>query len=174
MFREQSLEKQLESSAVIRFQDCDPFRHLNNARYVDYFMNAREDQVAQYYDFHIFDVAQQTNHGWVVTRNHTAYLSPAMMQEQVLIRTQLVHMTGKNLVVEGQMLDKAAQRLKAVTWIEFTFVNMLTGRSAEHPEDMMQFFGNVVVEDVFTPDGFNRRVDELKAQFRRQPVPEGS
>ena len=26
-----------ESEVVIRFPDCDPFRHLNNSRYVDYF-----------------------------------------------------------------------------------------------------------------------------------------
>jgi acyl-CoA thioester hydrolase len=30
------LSKELESTAVIRFQDCDPFGHLNNARYIDY------------------------------------------------------------------------------------------------------------------------------------------
>ena len=35
----------LSSTAIIRFQDCDPYSHLNNGRYLDYFMNAREDQV---------------------------------------------------------------------------------------------------------------------------------
>jgi len=39
--------KLTESRAIIRFQDCDPLRHLNNAKYFDYFYNAREDQVAQ-------------------------------------------------------------------------------------------------------------------------------
>ena len=31
------LKKELESEAFIAFGDCDPFRHLNNARYIDYF-----------------------------------------------------------------------------------------------------------------------------------------
>ena len=31
---------------TVRFQDCDPFGHLNNARYIDYFLNARQDQIA--------------------------------------------------------------------------------------------------------------------------------
>ncbi len=33
--------KEPETQIVIRFQDCDPFGHLNNARYIDYFVNAR-------------------------------------------------------------------------------------------------------------------------------------
>jgi len=36
--------KILQSTYQVRFQDSDPFRHLNNARYLDYFVNAREDQ----------------------------------------------------------------------------------------------------------------------------------
>ncbi len=89
----EALPRLLESAATIRFHDCDPFRHLNNARYIDYFMVAREDQLAQFYNFRIFDAAQLNNHGWVVTKTKIAYLAPAMMQEQVIIRTQLIHMS---------------------------------------------------------------------------------
>ena len=32
------MEKVLKSRAKVRFQDCDPFNHLNNARYIDYFL----------------------------------------------------------------------------------------------------------------------------------------
>ncbi len=31
--------KQTTSQSVIRFQDCDPMRHLNNAKYFDYFFH---------------------------------------------------------------------------------------------------------------------------------------
>ncbi|MCA0456891.1 MAG: acyl-CoA thioesterase [Chloroflexi bacterium] len=163
------LPKELESSTVIRFQDCDPFGHLNNARYIDYFMNAREDHLRDYYGFNIFEVGQKMQQGWVVTKNQLAYLAPAMVQEEVLIRTALIRMTESVLVVEGLMFDKAARRLKAVSWIEFTFVSLQTGRTTQHPEEFMSRFGAVVVGDVFTADGFNGRVDALKAQYRRQP-----
>lgn len=166
MIGQPALPKELQSTAVIRFQDCDPFRHLNNARYTDYFMNAREDQLKEFYHFNIFDVAQETNHGWVVSKTHIAYLFPAMMQETVLIRTQLIQMTDTILVVEGVMLDEAASRPKAVSWIEFTFVNLATGRPAKHSEEFMGSFGPVVVEGHFTTDGFNARVGEIKAHYR--------
>jgi len=166
------LAKELESTTMIRFQDCDPFQHLNNSRYIDYFMNAREDQLNQFYDSRIFEVFQQTGHSWVVTKNQIAYLAPAVMLEQVVIRTQLIQMTENILVVEGIMLDKAGHRLKAVAWIEFTFISLLNGRTANHPEDFMNAFRPARVDGIFELDGFNRRVDALKAQFRKQPVPQ--
>ena len=43
MTTEQTLPKELESEVVARFQDCDPFGHLNNARYMDYFINIPAD-----------------------------------------------------------------------------------------------------------------------------------
>ncbi len=174
MTAELTLPKELETTAVVRFQDCDPFQHLNNARYVDYFMNAREDQLKQFYNFDIFKETQRTGQGWVVTKNQLAYLFPAAVQEQVLIRTCLVKMTESVLVVEGLMFDAAGKRLKAVSWIEFTYVSLQTGRSTHHPDEFMTMFHPVVIEDVYTPDGFNQRVDALKAHYRRQPTPEPS
>src|SRR5262249_44991377 len=103
-------------------------------------------------------------------KTQIAYLAPAVMQEQLLIRTRLIRMTESTLVVEGFMLDKDARRLKSVCWIEFTFVSLQTGRTTRHPDEMMNFFQSVVVEDIITPEGFNARVDELKAEFRK-PAP---
>jgi YbgC/YbaW family acyl-CoA thioester hydrolase len=94
MFTDQTLPKELESTAVIRFQDCDPYRHLNNARYIDYFMNARQDQLEQFYDFDIFNA--DANHAWVVSKTQIAYLTPATMLEQVMIRTCLLLAGGKH------------------------------------------------------------------------------
>ncbi|MBA3874195.1 MAG: acyl-CoA thioesterase [Anaerolineae bacterium] len=168
---ELALPKDLESTAIIRFQDCDPFQHLNNARYIDYFMNAREDHLKHFYHFDIFKETQRTQQGWVVTKNQLAYLSPASVQEEVLIRTRLIHMTPSVLVVEGLMLDAAAKRLKAVAWIEFTYVSLQTGRTTTHPDEFMSMFRPVVIEAAYSPDGFNQRIDALKAEFRRQPVP---
>lgn len=34
-----------KSTAKIRFIDCDPIGHLNNSKYLDYMLNAREDHV---------------------------------------------------------------------------------------------------------------------------------
>ena len=47
------LPNKLQSAVKIRFQDCDPFNHLNNAAYLNYFVNAREDQISKHYGIDI-------------------------------------------------------------------------------------------------------------------------
>lgn len=159
--------KELESTASVRFQDCDPYGHLNNARYVDYFMNARQDQLLQFYHFDIFGVGRELNKGWVVTKSQLSYLLPAFMQEKVLIRTRLIRVTDKTLLVEGLMLDQEVKHLKAVVWIEFAFVDLGNGRTAKHPDEMMQFLTLAVYDAEDIDNSFDQRVLELKAYFRR-------
>jgi acyl-CoA thioester hydrolase len=162
MYPNQPLPQELESTAVIRFQDCDPYSHLNNARYIDYFMNARQDQVAHAYDFHIFDYGRQTNQGWVVSQTHIAYLSPAMLMETVQIRTRLIHLSQSGIVIEGVMLNAEGNRVKALSWVEFTFVSLLTGRPTHHPPHQKAHIR-------FSQDGFNHRVQAIKSHYRRRP-----
>src|SRR6188768_1364421 len=87
----------LRSTAIIRFQDCDPYAHLNNGRYLDYFMNAREDQLVKEYDFNIYEYSRTTGLGWVVTQNQISYLRPALLMEEVTVESQLIEIKGKFL-----------------------------------------------------------------------------
>ncbi len=43
------MNKTPHSLYTIRFTDCDPFGHLNNGRYIDYLLNAREDHLKTEY-----------------------------------------------------------------------------------------------------------------------------
>jgi acyl-CoA thioester hydrolase len=141
---------------------------LNNARYINYFMNAREDQISRYYDFNLFAVAQEEQKNWVVTRNQIAYLAPAGIMEEVRIITRLIRATETSLMVEGVMVDTAGKRVKSVSWMEFTFVSLASGRPARHSEEMMALFRAVVVDEMETAAGFEQRVQDLKAAYRGQ------
>jgi acyl-CoA thioester hydrolase len=68
--------RSFESEALVRFSDCDPLNHLNNARYFDYFMNAREDHLLKGAGFSLYEAAQERGVGWVVGSHHIAYLGP--------------------------------------------------------------------------------------------------
>src|SRR5215212_4691703 len=105
-----NLPTQLDSIATIRFQDCDPFRHLNNARYVDYFINARTDQVLEHYGLELIRDGQTES--WVVNKSKLAFIAPATLGEKVLIRTRLIGASDKTLTVEGIMLNEEGRRLK--------------------------------------------------------------
>ncbi|MBX3082589.1 MAG: acyl-CoA thioesterase [Anaerolineae bacterium] len=155
------LTKVPESTLVARFQDCDPFGHLNNARYIDYFLNAREEHLAAHYGLHLYEHTKQTSEGWVVTNTQISYLRPVGVMEEVLIRTCLLQFSDTSLTVEGVMLDPKTFKVKSVCWMQFTYVSLATGRTIKHPDDLISIFTNVVIEDVFAT-GFPVRVEALR------------
>src|SRR5687767_12982302 len=104
--------KEPESIMLARFQDCDPFGHLNNARYIDYFLNARQDQIAQFYNLRTYEPGMQAS--WVIRKTQIAYVRPVQAMEEILIRTRLIHFDETSLVVEGLMLDRDDKYLKAL------------------------------------------------------------
>ena len=53
----------LQSFYTVRFSDCDPLRHLNNARYIDYMLNAREDHLKEHYQMDLADFYKKGT-GW--------------------------------------------------------------------------------------------------------------
>ena len=168
MMKDIALPTVLESTAVVRFQDCDPYGHLNNARYIDYFMDARTDQLQVAYDFDLFAVGQEYGSNWVVSKSHIAFLRPAGMREKVTIQTRLILATQRKLVVEGAMLDENSTHLKSVAWVEFTFVSLANGRPAVHSPELMQLFNAVRVDNIYAANGFDERVTQLRAEQRQK------
>ncbi len=167
---EQSLIKEPQSLVVARFQDCDPFGHLNNARYIDYFLNARQDQLLEHYNFRTYEPNMQAS--WVVRTTQIAYLRPVAAMEEVLIRTRLIHFAETSLVVEGLMLDKDARSLKALIWFDFVYISLVNGRPAKHPDELTQRFASVVISETYDPDGFKRRVEDVRLEVRKGPKSE--
>ena len=146
------MEKILTSTARIRFQDCDPFNHLNNAKYLDYFLNAREDQVKTHYDLDIFEIIRTERIGWVVASNQIAYISPVTTMDNVNIRSQLIKFSEKMLLVEMTMWDETATKLRSVLWIKFIHVDLKTQSSLRHSDKLMELFQAVlepVPEEIF-------------------------
>jgi len=139
------LKKILESNMKIRFHDCDPFNHLNNARYIDYIVTARGDQLIDNYDLDIYKLAQEQGLAWVSAQTQISYRTPAYIMEEVMIETRLIEFTEKSLLFEGSMWDSNKRILKAVMWAKLVHFNLKTQRSQLHDEALMQFFQSIVL-----------------------------
>lgn len=135
----------LESRKKIRFQDCDPFNHLNNGRYLDYFINAREDQLQEHYGIDIFRIIREQELGWVVSSSQVAYLRPVFTMEEVVIETQLIQYSDKHLLVEARMWNRDKTTLKSLAWLNFVHFNIKTNRVQKHSEEFLELFGEVVL-----------------------------
>ncbi|MBV1924186.1 MAG: acyl-CoA thioesterase [Flavobacteriaceae bacterium] len=158
------LPKILESTTKIRFQDCDPFNHLNNASYINYLINAREDQLIKYYNIDIYKMARELGKSWVVGSNQITYIKPAFLMEEVIIDSQLLEFSASSLKVEIRMWNHSKTEIKAVMWSSFVHFNLLKQTREEHSESLMNMFESVVnpVE--------SRNFEERTMSFRKMRV----
>ena len=156
-----SPSKTWESRVLIRFPDCDPFNHLNNARYIDYFINAREDHIMANMGLNIYQYAAQKGTGWVVAKNQVAYIKPAFLMETVVVDSTILRLGEKDLVVEMKMWNEKKDKLKAVLWSQFVHIDMKTQKPVSHTGELMDTFRpfeNPLPEQV----NFDERVETLR------------
>lgn len=156
-----SSSKIWESKAVIRFSDCDPFNHLNNARYIDYFINAREDHIMTNMNFNIYHYAAKHGMGWVVSKNQIAYLKPAFLMETVAIDSAALFVGNREVIVEMKMWDAQKDKLKSILWSNFVHINMKTQKPENHSIELMNMF-KPVENPLPSAMSFDERVEQLR------------
>ena len=151
-----------ESKVLIRFPDSDPFNHLNNARYIDYFINAREDHIMTNLNFNIYHFAAQHGLGWVVGKNQIVYLKPAFLMETVIIDSVLLRLGETDILVEMKMWNERKDKLKSVLWSNFVHINMKTQKTENQSQELMNTFQRF--EDPIDPTiTFDERVAQLRS-----------
>ncbi len=145
---------------TIRFNDCDPFGHLNNSKYIDYFLNAREDHLKEHYDIDL-KVWVQQGQAFVVSAHEIRYLRPATYNESVAIQSALIGWGDSWLLVEMGMFGKDRQ-LKAILWTTFTRIHPATGKRMAHPPEFQPFIDQALVEGI-AEKGLNARIESLRS-----------
>lgn len=148
---------QLQSFYTVRFSDCDPFGHLNNARYIDYMLNAREDHLRDFYQWGLDEFYRQ-GIGWVVSAHEIIYARPASYNEKVCIQSDLIDMGDSHLLVELRMLDETGSTLKAIMWSRFTCVNVQTGRRSNHTPEFMDMLRERLEPGISVEAGLKARL----------------
>ena len=148
----------------IRFTDCDPFGHLNNSRYLDYIMNARENHLLEFYGLNLDDYYKK-GIGWVVVGHEIVYLRPARFNETVYIQTSLIAATNNLLQVEGIMYDELKKSIKAVLWTKFACVDLKTGKKQNQSSELMEFTERVLNPQVDPSAGLSKRLKFLSEKI---------
>jgi thioesterase III len=157
-----------ESRVVIRFQDCDPLRHLNNAKYFDYFFNAREDQVPKLYGLEMIDLIQKYKAAWVVYNHNISYVKPALVGEWVRIMSRLLWYDTNTILVEYYMTDDSKKELKTVLWTMMKYVKLEDGKATSHEGAVLEFLKATSENLDFTQFTTASRVKYLKKRLLDQ------
>ena len=150
------------SKAKIRFIDCDPIGHLNNSKYLDYMLNAREDHVEDNYGFTYQDIIKQTGSTWVTIQNEIAYLKEVRYNTTVEVTSKIIEIGSRTSTVEIIMKNPDTGLVNAVLWTTVIFFNLTTRKADVLPEHLQELFTKFFVE--IPQKDFKERVLFLRNQ----------
>jgi len=140
------MEKEISTQVKIRFSDCDPIGHLNNVKYLEYMLNAREDHVEEFYGFTYEDYIKRTGCTWIAIQNEIAYLKEVRANSQVLVSSKTMEIQDRISKVEILMKSLDGKTIFAVLWITVIYFNMKTRQSEVHPEETKELFRKFLVD----------------------------
>jgi YbgC/YbaW family acyl-CoA thioester hydrolase len=164
-----STDKTPSSLLKIRFNDCDMFGHLNNARYIDYLINARQDHLKENYGLDLMEY-YKNNLGWVVNSHEIVYLKPAFFDEEVSIQSCLLNVEKESLLVETLMMNRDQNHVKAIMRSKLIFINLKTGRREQHAPELMAWAKALVVDESEVHPILPDRIKQLLSRFKEKKV----
>lgn len=97
-----------EHELDVRFRDCDPMGHVNNAVYVTYLEVARFAWWRQ-----VFGPAGLTEHGFIVARVEVDYRKPALPGERLLVRLRVEKLGRTSFTVIYEILNTRTREVVA-------------------------------------------------------------
>ncbi|MGZ3902364.1 MAG: acyl-CoA thioesterase [Bacteroidia bacterium] len=159
------MNKTPSSTYKIRFHDCDMFGHLNNARYLDYMISARQDHLKDAYDFD-YNSYYKNNQGWVISYQEIQYLKPAFFEESVYIQSSLLGADHESLYVEVLMMNENRTQLKAILRSKLAFINLKTGRKEQHTPELIDWASLLVISDAHAHSSIQERIKQILNEIK--------
>ena len=157
--------KEIATTVKIRFSDCDPIGHLNNVKYLEYMLNAREDHVESGYGFTYEEYTRKTGCTWITIQNEIAYLKEVRYNAKVLISSKTIEVGDRLSKVEILMKSADGKTIHSVLWMSVIYFNMKTRKSEVHPVDTKRLFERFLVD--LEEKDFKSRVSHFRKQNKK-------
>lgn len=139
------MEKELSTVVKVRFSDCDPIGHLNNVKYLEYMLNAREDHVENGYGFTYEEYTRKTGCTWITVQNEIAYLKEVRYNAKVMITSKTIEIGDRLSKVEILMKSEDGKTIHSILWLTVIYFNMKTRTSVSQPEETKDLFKKFLV-----------------------------
>jgi len=166
-FELQSIQTDL--SYKVRFNDCDPMGHLNNGKYIDYFVNGMEDFLFKKFRINLAEELSR-GIGWVVRDHRILYLNPVKHHQTVFIKVEFVQIKEKEFEVEMQMYSSNSNRIHALIRSTFSCFNIEKKCRIPHPEKVFFSISSTVNPDLLFYQTLSERFKSIRAQKNSRPL----
>jgi acyl-CoA thioester hydrolase len=125
---EQPIHFPLSLPVQIRFNDIDPFGHVNNATYQEYFDLGRVQYFRQIFNGELFTKEMAL----VIASINTNFLDAVRLHDQIEVRTKIDEIGNKSLKMLQHVIDTRTGELKATC-----LSVMVCFRTSDHQTQMI-------------------------------------
>jgi acyl-CoA thioester hydrolase len=131
MMQTYALEYELE----VRFRDCDPLGHVNNAAYLTYLEQAR------------FALWQHLTHAtgiprsFILARAECDYRAPATMGDRLIVRVGIASVGRSSFTLAYEVLNARTRQLIATAKTVQVMYDYVAGRSVPIPDQVRAQLG---------------------------------
>ncbi len=161
------MNKNPNSVYKIRFNDCDLFGHLNNSRYLDYLINAREDHLIEHYNLDLTEY-YKNDLAWLVGSHEILYQRPAVYNELVAVQSALLCVNNHYLHLETIMMNEKQNHLKAIMRTMLIPISTKTGRKIAHSDEFMIWAKTIETTAINSTENLQERVKAINLEFKQQ------
>ena len=115
----------------IRFNDIDPWGHVNNAVYQNYFDLGR----LQFFDKLFRESFIQRENGLIIARSETDFYEPVLLNDSIGVVTWLKRIGNKSITLIQEIIDQETNVVKARSASILVCMNYHAGESIQIPAD---------------------------------------
>ncbi len=130
---------QFETTIEVRPDDIDMNQHVHNAKYFDYVLAARYDQMERCYSMSMQTFLDR-GFSWVVRASYMEHKRPLHIGDSAIVRTQVEEIRNRGVKVAFEILKYADDKLVAKGWLDYVMVALATGRPQTIPEDILEHY----------------------------------
>ena len=124
-------DKSLFLPIQIRFNDIDPWGHVNNAVYQNYFDLGR----MQFFDTTFGESWIKRESGLIIARTETDFLAPVFLNDSVGVVTSLKRLGNKSLTLQHELIDQNTKEVKVRSLAVMVCMDYEAGESIIIPND---------------------------------------
>lgn len=121
------------SLVQVRPDDIDLFGHVHSAKYLDYFLAARFEQMSKFYHCGM-DEFLAKGLGWFLQDFTISYKRPLKLGDVAMVYTNIVELAKNGSIVAFRIVNEKTQKLVATGKGQFALVDIQSSRSIPIPD----------------------------------------
>lgn len=126
---------QTQTEITVRWNDCDPMGHANNAVYFTYFEQARVVLFREFFGIKKGKPVLAEHFPFIIAEISCKFLKPVYVDERLIVEARVTNVKNSSFVVEYDMTDKLNGEKTATGSSVLVWYDYKTGKPTPIPDE---------------------------------------